>query len=130
VLRNAILWATLALFQGCVMARGSLIDEIFSAGKPERFRPVDVSQVVLGHLAMGTERESAAAELRSQGFEVKEEQRNLPGCSGCDPVVLLAGYTKRPWIPLLPDESYISIAVGFRGGKVASVTAVHTRNAF
>lgn len=127
---TAVLTGLLFTFQGCAMAQGKLIDEILNSTKPERFKPVDVSSLVLRYIKPGIEKESAILELKHQGFDVKEEKRKLEGCFDCDETVVLGGFTKNAVLPILPYESFISIGIGFKSGKVAFVTASHTKNVY
>lgn len=118
------------IFQGGAMAQGKLIEEILSSSKPERFKPLDVAPIVLRYIPLGMEKQAAILELADQGFEVKESKQKLEGCTDCEPMVVLAGYTKKAMIPVLPYESFISIGLGFKQGKVVFVSAWHTKNAY
>ncbi|UTH76200.1 hypothetical protein [Chromobacterium sp. IIBBL 290-4] len=125
-----MMWIFLIFSQGSAMAKGDLIAEVLSFAKPERFHSLDVSTVVLRYVPLGVEKKTAMRELREQGFEVEEITKKLDGCAGCEPRIVLGGYTKSATIPFLPYESFISVGLGFKKGKVAFVSAWHTKNAY
>ncbi|MBP4047182.1 hypothetical protein [Chromobacterium violaceum] len=116
--------------QGGVVARGGLIAEILNSASPERFKPIDVSVIVLRYINLGVEKRVAMHELKKQGFEVKEMEQKLEGCVDCESRVVLGGFTKRAAISVLPYESFISIGIGFKKGKVAFVSAWYTKNVY
>jgi hypothetical protein len=112
------------------MAQNKLIEEILSSAKPERFKPLDVTSIVLRYIPLGKERQAVILELTAQGFEVKEDEQKLEGCDDCESLVVLGSYTKKANIPILPYESFISLRVAFKQGKAAIVSAWHTKNAY
>jgi hypothetical protein len=116
--------------QGCAVAQDKLIEEIISSAKPERFRPLDVTSIVLRYVPLGKERQAVISELTTQGFEVKEAEQKLEGCADCESLVVLGSYTKKATIPILPYESFISLRIGFKQGKAAVVSAWHAKNAY
>jgi hypothetical protein len=118
------------IFQGCAMAQGKLIEEILSSAKPERFKPLNVAHIVLRHIPLGTERQAVISELIHQGFKVKEAEQKIERCADCEPLVVLGSYTKKTTIPVLPDESYISLMLGFKQGRVTFISASHTKNVY
>jgi len=112
------------------VAQDKLIEEIISSAKPERFRPLDVTSIVLRCVPLGKERQAVISELTTQGFEVKEAEQKLEGCADCESLVVLGSYTKKATIPILPYESFISLRIGFKQGKAAVVSAWHAKNAY
>ena len=124
-----LLMAAFIFLQSCVMARSKLIEEILSS-KPERFKPLDVTPIVLRYFPLGKDRQAVISGLTSQGFEFKEAKEKIKRCAECDPLVILGSYTKRATIPFLPDESYISLGFGFKQGKLVYVDGMHTLNVF
>ena len=127
---NFIFFGILIFFQGNAMSQNKLIDEILSSTKPERFKPLDVSSIVVHYIPLGRERKVVISELAAQGFEVKEIEQKIEGCAECDSMVVLGGYTKKDPIPILPYESFISLRIGFREGRAAFISAWHTKNAY
>lgn len=127
---TAMLVGFFLILQGCAMAKGDLITKILDSSKPERFKPLDISSVVVRYIPLGTEKQVAIHELRQQGFEVKEVEQKLNGCIGCESQVVLGSYTQKAIIPFLPYKSFISIGLGFKQGKVTFVSAWHTKNAY
>ena len=133
-----LLMAAFIFLQGCVMARSKLIEEILSS-KPERFKPLDVTPIVLRYFLLGKDRQAVISELTSQGFEFKEAKEKIKRCAECDPLVILGFYTKerripytkeRDFFPLFLPTSYISLRFGFKQGKAVYVSGIHTLDVF
>lgn len=125
-----IFFGILIFFQGNAMSQNKLIDEILSSTKPERFKPLDVSPIVMRYIPLGSEKDLVISELAAQGFEVNEVEKKIDKCDDCDPLVVFGGYVKKSTIPILPDKSYISIMIVFKNGKVFFISASHTRNVY
>ena len=119
-------------FQGCAMAQNKSIDEILSTVNPDRFKPLDVTPIVLRYIPPGTERQAVIAELTAQGFEVKEAEQKIERCADCEPMVVLGWYINKTAFGLLPlpDKSYISLRFGFKNGMAVYISAIHTLNVY
>ena len=124
-----IFFGILIFFQENSMSQNKLIDEILFSTNPERFKPLDVSSIVVHYIPLGRERKAVISELAAQGFEVNEVEK-IDKCDDCDPLVVFGGYVKKSTIPILPDKSYISIMIVFKNGKVFFISASHTKNVY
>lgn len=119
-----LLIAGFIFLQGCVRAPGNLTQEILSfdlSSKPERFKPLDVTSIVLRHIPLGKKRQAVISELAAQGFELREAEKKLKLCAECDPPVILADYTIRASFPTVPERGYIHLNLGFKQGKLSYV---------
>lgn len=125
-----LLMAGFIFLQGCAMSPNKLIEEILSSAKPERFKPLDVTSIVLRYIPLGKERQAVISELATQGLEVKEAEQKLEGCADCESLVVLGNYANKATFPLLPYESYISIVFGFKHGKAIYISASHAKNVY
>jgi len=119
------------IFPGCAMATSDLINDIFAFQKPERFKSVNISLIVSKYIPIGMEKDAAARKLKEQGLDVREEMDlKFNQCADCEKLVVLAGYVKKNVIPFFPDESYISVRLEFKEGRVAYVSGSHTKNVY
>lgn len=107
----------------------SLVDDILTAPQqpPRDFRSsgvVDVAELVLPYIPLGTSRLHATRALERERFLIgsADSQRT---CPACDAPLLTAHYENLPWLPLAPALSFIRIAVGFRQDRAILVTAEH-----
>ncbi|WP_326533814.1 hypothetical protein [Pseudorhodoferax sp.] len=118
------------LVPGGLTAQSSFIEKILRNSKAERFKPADVSESITSFIPAGSSPEDVQRLLSENGFKTAIEARTLPACAGCDINTLIAYYTETGSYSLLPDRSYISIAIGFRRNATALIVASHIVNAY
>lgn len=124
-----MLFATLVVAEG-VAAQSPFIKEILRTSKAERFKPADISELIVKLIPAGSSSHDVERLLSDNGFKTAFEARTLAACDGCDNNTLTAYYTETRGYSLLPDKSYISVAIGFRRNATARVVASHNINVY
>lgn len=108
----------------------NLVDDILAQGRLGKFEYRDISKLVARYISIGAAKEEAVILLNKNGFAIKEEEREIPGCVACDPIVVIGSYLEKRKFSFLPDRSSISILLGIKNGRVVHVAASHSPNSF